>query len=324
MRLEPAGYEADEQSRMPVVLKILQEKGSMKQQCDKARDPLSGRRVRIIMRGCLLLVAVLLFTTPLAADGKDRYTLAVVPQFPPADIERDWGPLVERLSRDTALALDLIFYKSIPDFERDVLDGVPDFVYLNPYHEVMGKKAQGYVPLIRDGENRLKGILIVDKDSGFRSVKDLDGKTLVFPSPNAFAASLYMRALLSKREHVRFTPKYVITHSNVYQHVISGMAAAGGGANTTLNKEPRELRNELRVIYETPAVAPHPIASHPRVPASVRKKLRDAIMKLAEDNTSRRLLKAVGMPRPVIADYTRDYKPLEPLDLGQYAVQGGD
>jgi phosphonate transport system substrate-binding protein len=102
------------------------------------------------------------------------------------------------------------------------------------------------------------------------------------------------------------------------------MAAAGGGANTTLNKEPRELRDELRIIYETPAIAPHPIASHPRVPASDRKKLRDAIMNLAENDRSRLLLKAVGMPKPVIADYTRDYKPLEPLDLGQYAVKGGD
>jgi phosphonate transport system substrate-binding protein len=259
-----------------------------------------------------------------AAAGAGAYTVAVVPQFPPTDIKRDWGPFVDRLSRDTGMKLEMKFYKSIPEFEQEIIEGVPDIVYMNPYHEVMAKKAQGYIPLIRDGENRLVGILVVDKDSGFRTVKDLNNQTIVFPSPNAFAASLYMRALLAKREHVRFTPKYVITHSNVFQHVILGMAAAGGGANTTLNKEPPELRKELRVIYETPAVAPHPIAAHPRVPASVRKTLRDAILKLAEDSGTRPLLKAVGIPKPVIAQYARDYQPLEPLDLGRFAVKGGD
>ncbi|HEY6011024.1 MAG TPA: phosphate/phosphite/phosphonate ABC transporter substrate-binding protein [Nitrospirota bacterium] len=280
------------------------------------------RMVRVLLS--LILCAGICGAVDAAAAGKHVYTVAIVPQFPPADIERDWGPFIERLSHDTALKLQIRFYKSIPEFEQDILDGVPDFVYLNPYHEVMAKKAQGYIPLIRDGEDRLVGILVVDKDSGIRSVKDLNGKIIVFPSPNAFAASLYMRALLSKREHVHFTPKYVITHSNVYQHVVSGMAAAGGGANTTLNKEPRELRRELRVIYETPSTAPHPFAAHPRVPRSIRKKLRSAAMKLAADNRSRLLLKAVGMPKPVIADYERDYRPLEPLDLGRYAVQGGD
>lgn len=285
--------------------------------------PFTRRTLYVAALWLLFCVGLCRAVDAIAAE-RTAYTVAVVPQFPPAYIERDWGPFIERVARDTGMKLEMKFYKSIPEFEQDIIDGVPDIVYMNPYHEVMAKKAQGYIPLIRDGENRLVGVLVVDKDSGFRSVKDLNGKTVVFPSPNAFAASLYMRALLVKREHVRFTPKYVITHSNVYQHVILGMAAAGGGANTTLNKEPAELQNELRVIYETPAVAPHPIAAHPRVPASARKTLRDAILRLAQDSRSHRLLRAVGIPKPVIADYARDYQPLEPLELGRFAVQGGD
>lgn len=282
------------------------------------------RRTLFVFMLWLLIFTSLCRAAEAKAAGNGAYTVAVVPQFPPAYIERDWGPFMERLARVAGMKLEMKFYKSIPEFEQDLIDGVPDIVYMNPYHQVMAKKAQGYIPLIRDGESRLVGVLVVDKDSSFRTVRDLNDKTIVFPSPNAFVASLYMRALLAKRERVRFKPKYVITHSNVYQHVILGMAAAGGGANTTLNKEPQELRDELRVIYETPAVAPHPISAHPRVPASARKTLRDAVLKLAEDSRFRSLLSAIGISKPVIADYARDYRPLEPLDLGRFAVQGGD
>jgi phosphonate transport system substrate-binding protein len=274
-----------------------------------------------------LCEALPLFTAfsppPLEAKEKEIYLLSVVPQFPPLEIKRDWTPLIEQISRETGIILELKFYRSFSDFEEDVLAGVPDFVYLSPYHATVAKKAQGYMPLIRDNESKLVGVLVVDKESPFKSVRDLNGKTLVFPSPNAFAASLYLRSLLAEKEKIKFTPKYLKTHSNVYQHVMLGMAAAGGGTNTTLNKEP-SAREELRIIYRTPGVAPHPISAHPRVPAAVRKSVIDTILKLAEDKNSQRLLKAVGIPRPVRADYTRDYEPLERLNLEKYVVKGGD
>ena len=295
----------------------------MKQRRERGKASSAGLVFRLLMF-CHLVLLAGLFHPPPAAAEKDNYTFAVVPQFPPAVIRRDWGPLVARLSQDTGLKLELKYYKSIPDFEQDVLEGDPDFVYLNPYHEVMAKKAHGYIPLIRDSEDLLIGILVVDKDSDFKSVKDLNGKMLVFPSPNAFAASLYMRALLSKQEKIRFTAKYVLTHSNVYQHVISGMAAAGGGVNKTLDNQPRGLKDELRVIYRTPPVAPHPIAANPRVPLSVRQAVINALLRLVDDQTSRHLLRAVGISRPVRADYARDYEAIERLDLEKYAVKGGD
>ena len=287
--------------------------------------PVSARLVAVlVLFGLACLAGLLHSVQSLAAAEQDTYTFAVVPQYPPAAIKRDWGPFIERVSRDAGVALKLQFYKSIPDFEQEIHEGIPDFVYLNPYHAVMAKKAQGYIPLVRDGENQLVGIIVVDKDSDFTSVEDLNGKTIVFPSPNAFAASLYMRALLTTQEKIKFTPKYVITHSNVYKHVLAGMAAAGGGVNKTLENAPQELRDELRIIYRTPPVVSHPIAVHPRVPLSVRKAVVNALLKLNEDAGADGLLKAVGIEKIVRAYYERDYGPIERLGLEKYVVKGGD
>ncbi|MBP8307284.1 MAG: phosphate/phosphite/phosphonate ABC transporter substrate-binding protein, partial [Burkholderiaceae bacterium] len=249
-----------------------------------------------------------------------RYTVAVVPQFPASEIHRDWTPVLERLSRDTGLSLSLRIAESVPRFEADFAAGGPDFVYLNPYHQILAMRAQGYQPLVRDAR-LLTGILVVRNSDPIRSVKELDGKEIAFPAPNALGASLWLRALLIEREKITFSPVYVQTHSNVYRQVIRGKSAAGGGVNNTLAQERDEVRAEMRVLMETPGVAPHPLSAHPRVPARARQALADALLHLGTDPTGQALLKDIQMPRPVRADHARDYQPLELYKLEKYVVR---
>lgn len=270
----------------------------------------------------VLLFAFLAVSSTAAGGEADPYTLAVVPRFTALETHRDWAPFVARLSQDAGLPIRLRVYKTYSEFEDDVNRGIPDFVFLSPYHAVRARRAQGYIPLVRDSAKLLTGVLIVRRDSPARSVRDLDGKDLVFPSPNAFGASLYIRALLTEKEKVRFTPRYVGSHANVYRHVILGKAAGGGGVNHTLSREPVEIRDKLRVLYETPGAAPHPLAAHPRVPEAARRSVVDAVLRLAADEKARGLLDAVSLSRPVPADYARDYQRLEQLNLEKYVSHG--
>ena len=247
------------------------------------------------------------------------FTIGVVPQFTPVEIYERWGPLVKELENRTSLKFELKTYKSIPEFEKAFLKGELDFVFMNPYHQVMAYKAQKYIPLLRD-KTPLTGILVVRRDSPVKEVKDLDGKVIAFPAPNAFAASLYMRALLTENFKISFTPEYVKTHDNVYRQVILGKAQAGGGVNNTFLRQPEEVKRELRVLYETPSAAPHPLSVHPRVPKEVRDKVKKAILDMANEPSMKALLDRVQMPNPVPADYALDYKPLEKLNLEKYVV----
>ena len=254
-----------------------------------------------------------------AQNDRPAFSVAVVPQFPAAEIHRDWSPLLERVGREAGVQLSLRQSANIPRFESELLAGQPDFAYLNPYHAVMASRAQGYVPLVRDNQP-LTGILVVRRDDPIKSVRELDGKELAFPAPNAFGASLWMRALLAEREQIRISPVYVQTHSNVYRQVISGKAAAGGGVNHTLMQERDEVRADLRVLMETPGAAPHPLAAHPRVPARVQQAVTESFLRLVGDASGQSLLKAIGMVTPVAADFGRDYRPLERYRLDKYVV----
>ena len=265
------------------------------------------------------VLASLLLGMCLAAQAAQTLSFAVVPQLAPVQVFRDWAPMLKEVSKLTGIELRLKTYASIPEFEADFLKGGPDVAYMNPYHLIMANKAAGYTPIIRDGASRLQGILVVRKDSPISRLDQLDQATLAFPAPNAFGASLYMRALLTSDAKIRFTPVYVNTHPNVFRHVILGRAQAGGSVRRTLNDESPEVQAQLRVIYETPAVSPHPIAVHPRVPAKLSEALQQALLKMAQDPAFTETLKAIQIPLPVKATF-QDYAPLEKLSLEHFVV----
>lgn len=275
--------------------------------------------IRLMSR--YLLPFLLLFAATVAvAQEKKVYILAVVPQFTPSEVHRNWSPIIEKLSRATGRQLEIKIYPSIQKFETAFLNGEIDLVFMNPYHAVMAKRAQGYIPLVRDDANRLIGILLVQRDSPIKSIKELNGKALAFPAPNSFAASLYMRALLAEQEKIRITPLYLKTHSNVYRHVIMGEAVAGAGVNNTLKREPPEVQAQLRLLFETPGVPSHPLVAHPRVPEGLRQTVTNTLLEMQNDPAGQKLLTDIQMPKPVRADYAKDYQPLEKLGLEKYLV----
>jgi len=269
------------------------------------------------LRFILLFVWCLFIVVPFEAkaESKKAYTIAIVPQMRVSEIYEKWTPFLKKLSQESGIEITIKPYTSIQQFEADLLKGVPDFAYMNPYEAVSAKDAQGYVPLVKDSTS-LVGILVAHKGGSIRSVKDLNGKEIAFPAPNAFAASLYVRALLTEKEKIHFKPRYVKTHSNVYNTVVVDKAvAAGGGGVKTLMKEPEEIRSQLTTIYETPSTASHPLSAHPRVPDVLRKKMVKAVLGLANDKANKELFTNILMPEPVPADYQKDYLPLKKLGL---------
>ena len=127
-----------------------------------------------------------------------------------------------------------------------------------------------------------------------------------------------MRALLTEKEKIRFTPKYVKTHQNVYRNVAVGVAPAGGGVQKTLEKEDPSLKDQLSVFYKTPGSASHPVAAHSRISKQFRKNAERAILKLAADPKNKDLFKNIQIPEPVSASYRKDYFPLKQLGLEKY------
>lgn len=251
--------------------------------------------------------------------GANAFTVAIVPQFTATVVERSWSPVIKELERLSGTPLSLRYYKNISDFEKGLLGGEIDFAYMNPYHVVMYKK--NYTPIIKDGKQKLSGILVVPIDSKYKNIKELNGKKIAFPSPNAFAASLLIRSQLKYVEKIDFEPLYVNTHTNVYKYVVIGDSDAGGGVNKTLKKESPDVQSRLRVLYTTPQTSPHPFCANKKVPEKTVKNVQQAFLRLIGANPGiAKVLENIEISEPVAADYMVDYANLEKLNISKLVV----
>lgn len=259
--------------------------------------------------------------SPAQAQDKSQpqtvYRFGVVPQFEHRKLYRIWIPILQKLEADTGLRFELIGSRQIPSFEQDFLSGMFDFAYMNPYHIVAAYNKQGYLPLVRDGSRKLQGIVVVRKDSPIQSIQELRGQLIAFPSANALGASLLPRSELYRLHKIQVKPKYVKTHTSVYLHVVQRLATAGGGVESTLQRQKSEIRDSLRILYRTRSVNPHSIVAHPRVPAAHFKLVKEALIAMGKREKDRKLLANIPM-RKVVEANLNHYSEVGKMKLGEY------
>ena len=255
-------------------------------------------------------------------SSKNPLKVYIVPQLTATQIYLRWAPLLQLIGDRTEQCFELNVPQSIPQFESDLNNGVPDFAYMNPYHVVMKWQEHQYIPLVASSEP-IFGVLSIRRDSKVTNIQELSGGKIAFPAPNAFAASLLIRATLSL-EGVSYEPRYLKTHSNVYRSVIRGDVAAGGGIQSTLMSEPAELRAELRVLMETKRYTAHPFSANARVPAPIQKQIQEAFLELGQTNEGRKLLRGAQLVDPQVVTFEANYRSLEALQLEKFVVRNAN
>jgi phosphonate transport system substrate-binding protein len=256
----------------------------------------------------IVLAASLAWTpAPLAADPPDNpvYTFGIVPQQSATELARTWGPVLNALQAKSGLTLRFATAPDIPTFEQRLAAGEYDFAYMNPYHYTVFHQRPGYAVFAKEKDRLLKGIVVIRKDAPFAQLADLAGETLIFPAPAAFAATVLVRAALSQ-QGIAITPKFVASHDSVYLSVAKGLYPAGGGVTRTFESLDPAVRDALRILWTTEGYTPHAIAAHPRIPAAVVERLRDAMLGLDGDPEVQAALEGIrfkGIAAARDADY---------------------
>ena len=237
----------------------------------------------------------------------------VVPQQSATRLAEDWGPLLAEISKRSGVALVFRTAPNIPGFEERLGKGDYDLAYMNPYHYVVFQKASGYRAFAREQDRKIKGILVVKKGSTYRKPADLAGKTVVFPAPAAFAASILPQAEFGRLK-IPIEAKFVASHDSVYRAVASGLQEAGGGIQRTFEATPQEVRDSLRVLSETPSYTPHAFAAHPRVPPEILARVLAAMASLSADGTGQRLLAPLAF-KGIAAAQDKEWNDIRALDI---------
>lgn len=242
------------------------------------------------MRCCLpqflltALATMSLFSSFALAQDKS-YVMGVVPQQSPSRLFSSWQPVTEYLQQKTGLQVKFQTEKSIAEFEQKFQEGAYDFAYMNPYHFVVANQAQGYLAMVRANHD-IRGV-VVSMGTPVNA-NSLQGANFLFPSPNAFAATLVIKYELNKKFGVQLDKsnqvQYVNSHDSVYKGVERGIGTFGGGVERTLKSHKGIDKDcKLQVVYTTAAYPSHPIAFLPGMPQADREKLSQAFLDMPSE-----------------------------------------
>lgn len=275
----------------------------------------------------LLWLPMLLCHAPVQAteakDAEASYSLMVMGFTAPNAERGRWMAVMQQVVAATGVSIRLQTPASLSDFERRVLNGDPDFAFIDPYLMARAYHAHGYLPLVRDGSRLQQGVILVRQDSPIRSLQALEGTTISFPAANTFPASLQIRQILA-RERIVSHPRFAGTFSNTLRQVLYGETQAAATTMAALSRERPEVQSQLRIVYVAPPVSSYVLAAHPRVPAASRRGVSAALLGMSESVSGRRLLGDVELTQPVAAHYESDYRPLEMLGLASFLWRGDE
>ena len=241
-------------------------------------------------------------------------SVGIVPQTSATELVKYWAPVLGYLSEKTGYRLRFETAKDIPTFERRLADGEYDFAYMSPYtYTVVQRSRAGYRAFAKEKDKKLTGIIVVRRDSPYRTLADLAGKTLAFPAEAAIAASVLPRAHF-QQQAIAITPKYVESHDSVYLTVAKGLYVAGGGVMRTFELTPPQTREQLRVLWATPGYTPHPFVAHKRIPKDVVARLQAAMFAMDREDTGRALLKRIAF-KGIVPAKDADYDDMRALGV---------
>ena len=239
---------------------------------------------------CLMVLALCVGVGSAARAQETPLSFGVMPQRTPVLTAQYWNPILNYVSAQSGVPLQLKPNKLPPEHEVMIQQGEFDLAYSN-YLFFPGNNAASYQVIARPWEAAIRGEIVVLANSPIQSLAELQGKEVGFPHRAAFVGYLVtLDALLRAGIHVR----QVIA---VGQEAIMGQLKAGrvaaAGVNSQVMRDFAEREQvDYRVLWSSEEYLNIPIVAHPRVSQEKVAAVRAALLHMAQDPVGLQVLTA--------------------------------
>jgi phosphonate transport system substrate-binding protein len=238
--------------------------------------------------GMFLAIAFLAFSAAHAAD--QPYAFNVLNQRSVALTAQYWNPILMHVSRKSGVPLDLKLAKTVQDANGLAEQGAYDFLFTNHFF-TPERDRLGFRVIARPAGRGIRGQIIVPHDSPIRSLQDLNGKEVAFPSPDAFAGYwLPMDALLKAKLNVK--PVFTSNQEASFAQLKVGTVVAAAVNDTVIERYARREGFEYRLLWNSELYNDLCIMVSPRVPTEKVAAVRDAFVNMINDPEGRKVLEA--------------------------------
>jgi phosphonate transport system substrate-binding protein len=240
------------------------------------------------LRACATAVLALLATS--AAAQPPAWSFGVLSQRSAVLTAQYWNPILDYVAKKSGVRLELKVARTAPESNDATERGEYDFVYSNTIF-LPKMAAANYQVILRPRDEAIHGQIVTLEESPLKSLKDLEGREVGFPSLAAFVGyAVPMDALL--RQGIAVTPVFGGNQEGIMGQLKAGRVIAAGVNSQVMKAFAARESVRYRVLWESPPYHNLPIAVHPRVPREVAAAVRGAIDGMDGDPEGRRVLEA--------------------------------
>jgi ABC-type phosphate/phosphonate transport system substrate-binding protein len=225
-----------------------------------------------------------------------------------------WQNIFSYISQETGL--DLVFQpaSSQLDFELNLAKSHYDLALLSPLQFDAFRLNPGYQAQLKRKAQPIRAIIFVKKNGPIKSFSELRNATIAFPNPLNFESSIVPRESL-KRLNFNVVPQFLPSETAVYKEVISERYIAGSGTHENFLAQPIEIRNSLKIIWDSPGFSPHAFVAHPRVGFFPLIKLKRAFVDMIKNEDAKKLLPYIFVDNGFEVARDSDWDEIKLIDL---------
>ncbi len=231
-----------------------------------------------------------------------------------------YEPLASYLSKKIDTKIRLTVYPQygniIDSFTSTGMDGA----FFGSFSYVLAHARVGIEVLARpvnlNGSSMYHGLIFVRKDSRIKSVNQMKGKRFAFVDKGTTAGYLFPLAYFKKhgKDYRTFLKEsyFAGTHEDAILDVLNRKAEIGAAKNTIYERlaaSDDRINMELVIMERSPEVPENGLAVRKGLDDSLKKRLREALLKMHEDPEGAGILEAFGVRRFIETNDT-DYQPV--------------
>jgi phosphonate transport system substrate-binding protein len=232
----------------------------------------------------------LLFMGMASAHAQQTYTFGVTNQRTPLLTAEYWNPILLYITKKSHVPLTLKMGRGSAETAEMIHQGAFDFVYSNHIFQRQNQAA-GYRVFARPMEQSIRGEIVTLPDGPIRTLADLNGKDVAFPSKWAFVGYAVPITHL-KRAQVRVKAVFASNQEGAMGQLRAHQVSAAGVNSEIMRDFAKREHFHYRIIWASVPYLNLPIAAQARVPADKIQAVKQAFLQMAKDPEGARILKA--------------------------------
>jgi phosphonate transport system substrate-binding protein len=248
---------------------------------------------------CALLLVAFAMPSHAAGSSEKELTIVFIAYQNPEQLADDVAPVVEYLEKELGVSIKHFVATNYATVVEALKNNTADMGFMGPLQYVMAHSYAGATPILGEvykGKPTYTSRIFVRKDSGIKTLADLNGKSIAFTDPISSSGYLYPMELfksegLLKKDATDFFKRTYFAGGDeqairaVYNKFVDA-AAIGQFAFSLLRPEERD---EVIYVGESKPLPSHCLVVRKGLSAELTSGLQSALLKI-QDGSNKALL----------------------------------